>query len=77
MMRHSSLQKVPSLYQKESSKVVDTKLSPSYKRIHKSKNFQVMVRNPNLKKSVSKVEKKQSLLKNGREPLFYSQLNNP
>ena len=55
-MRHSSLSKVPNLYQKESAKrLVDPKLSPEYKKVHKSKNFQVVVMNPNLRKSVGKV----------------------
>ena len=63
MIRHSSSQRVVNVYQREAVKPVNNKLSPSYKKVHKSKNFQVMVMNPDLKKTVTKVEKKQSLPK--------------
>ena len=61
MMRYSSLKKVSNIYQRESIKAIDAKLSPSYRKVHQSKNFQVVVMNPSLKKTVNKVEKKQSL----------------
>ena len=55
MMRYSSLKKVQNIYHRESIKVIDAKLSPSYRKVHQSKNFQVLIMNPNLKKTVNKV----------------------